>query len=188
MPNPCPPKRSPLIMSALALGLLGAAAPAFAQTTVQELTVTGRLGPNGPTTLSRTVSFADLDLTTDSGRHELDRRIHATANDLCHELGEQPEAVIPPLRQSCEQQAVASAADAEKIAFAQAQPKGYAAAPPPPASLPPAAAPAAPAYGAQASYTTQTITNGPVPDTAENRARYGGPMSNAGKRTKPAGN
>lgn len=34
----------------------------------------------------------------------------------------------------------------------------------------------------------EVITNGPVPDTAENRARFGQPMSNAGKRTAPAGN
>lgn len=39
-----------------------------------------------------------------------------------------------------------------------------------------------------ASVTTSTVTNGPVPDTAENRARYGQPMSNAGKRTKATGN
>jgi hypothetical protein len=32
------------------------------------------------------------------------------------------------------------------------------------------------------------LTNGPVPDTPANRAKYGGPMSNAGKRTAPAGN
>ena len=32
------------------------------------------------------------------------------------------------------------------------------------------------------------VTNGPIPDTAENRARYGAPMSNGGKRTTPAGN
>jgi hypothetical protein len=32
------------------------------------------------------------------------------------------------------------------------------------------------------------VTNGPVPDTPENRAKYGSPMSNAGKRTQPAGN
>jgi hypothetical protein len=41
---------------------------------------------------------------------------------------------------------------------------------------------------AQASYTTRTVTNGPVPDTPANRARFGQPMSNAGKRTAPAGN
>ena len=32
------------------------------------------------------------------------------------------------------------------------------------------------------------VTNGPVPDTAANRAKYGGPMSNAGRHTKPIGN
>jgi len=32
------------------------------------------------------------------------------------------------------------------------------------------------------------VTNGPVPDTAENRARYGAPLSNGGRRTKPVGN
>ena len=32
------------------------------------------------------------------------------------------------------------------------------------------------------------ITNGPVPDTKENRAKYGQPMSNAGRQTAPAGN
>jgi hypothetical protein len=32
------------------------------------------------------------------------------------------------------------------------------------------------------------VTNGPVPDTRANRARYGKPLSNAGKRTAPVGN
>jgi hypothetical protein len=32
------------------------------------------------------------------------------------------------------------------------------------------------------------VTNGPVPDTAANRAKYGKPMSHAGKKTPPAGN
>lgn len=32
------------------------------------------------------------------------------------------------------------------------------------------------------------VTNGPIPDTAENRARYGAPISDGGKRTAPAGN
>ena len=43
-------------------------------------------------------------------------------------------------------------------------------------------------YGAGVSVTTTTLTNGPVPDTAENRAKYGSPMSNAGKRTAAKGN
>ena len=32
------------------------------------------------------------------------------------------------------------------------------------------------------------VTNGPVPDTRENRAKYGGPTSNGGRRTAPRGN
>lgn len=39
-----------------------------------------------------------------------------------------------------------------------------------------------------ASVTTSTTTNGPVPDTAENRAKYGQPLSRAGKRTAARGN
>jgi hypothetical protein len=36
--------------------------------------------------------------------------------------------------------------------------------------------------------TLEIVSNKPVADTPENRARYGGPMSNAGRRTRPAGN
>jgi hypothetical protein len=32
------------------------------------------------------------------------------------------------------------------------------------------------------------VTNGPIPDTQANRARYGQPMSHAGRATQPAGN
>jgi hypothetical protein len=32
------------------------------------------------------------------------------------------------------------------------------------------------------------VSNGPVADTPENRAKYGAPMSRAGKRTAPKGN
>ncbi|MDO1558523.1 hypothetical protein Q0812_03665 [Brevundimonas sp. 2R-24] len=35
---------------------------------------------------------------------------------------------------------------------------------------------------------TELITNGPVPDTPANRARYGGPNSRAGQMTAPRGN
>lgn len=31
------------------------------------------------------------------------------------------------------------------------------------------------------------VTNGPIPDTPVNRARYGAPLSRAGKATAPAG-
>ena len=41
---------------------------------------------------------------------------------------------------------------------------------------------------ANASFTTMTVTNGPVPDTKENRAKYGQPLSRAGKMTSARGN
>ena len=199
MPNSVRSKSSPWAWGALALGLSAIVAPALAQVVVPEVTVVGRWGPNGPRSLSRPVSYADLDLTTARGRHILDRRIHNTAYELCRELGEQPKVRTPPLLQSCEQHAVASAMREERIAFAEARPRGYAVVVPQPAPdrayVAPsgydggyAAAPAAPSYGAEASYRTETVTNGPVPDTPANRARFGGPMSNAGQRTAPAGN
>ncbi len=70
----------------------------------------------------------------------------------------------------------------------------------------PAAAPSAPAAGVNSSGTVavsskspeeqaslkagdaNVVTNGPVPDTRENRAKYGGPMSNGGRHTAPKGN
>ena len=61
-----------------------------------------------------------------------------------------------------------------------------------------AAAPAAPAATAvpdqvqtpapAATVVAATVTNGPIPDTPANRAKYGGPMSHAGKKTQAAGN
>lgn len=38
------------------------------------------------------------------------------------------------------------------------------------------------------TYTSTMVTNGPVPDTAENRAKYGQPLSRAGKMTAARGN
>ena len=55
----------------------------------------------------------------------------------------------------------------------------------------PAPAPAATTAGADvaaSTFTNITVTNGPVPDTAENRAKYGQPMSRAGKLTAAKGN
>ena len=43
------------------------------------------------------------------------------------------------------------------------------------------------AASAGANVTERTITNGPVPDTAENRERFP-PLSATGRRTKPSGN
>jgi UrcA family protein len=169
---------------------------ALAQTTVGEVTVTGRYGP-GPDvrSLSAPVSYSDLDLTTGAGREALRQRVKLTARDLCRQLGEANmggTAVQP----SCEQDAINSATAQERVAFEQAVPRAYAVNPPPQpiegsgvgAAEPSAAA--ATSYGQQAAatVTTETVTNAPVRDTPENRALYGGPMSQGGQRTAPAGN
>ncbi|MDB5481911.1 MAG: hypothetical protein JWO83_2964 [Caulobacteraceae bacterium] len=39
-----------------------------------------------------------------------------------------------------------------------------------------------------ATVVASTMTNGPIPDTPANRAKYGAPMSHAGKRSAPSGN
>jgi hypothetical protein len=41
---------------------------------------------------------------------------------------------------------------------------------------------------ALAAGDNQMVTNGPVPDTPQNRAKYGAPLSHAGRATSPAGN
>ncbi len=56
---------------------------------------------------------------------------------------------------------------------------------PTPAAMAPSAANST---DASAVVTVNTVTNGPVADTPENRAKYGQPMSRAGKRTAPKGN
>ncbi|MES2033390.1 MAG: hypothetical protein V4466_04375 [Pseudomonadota bacterium] len=50
-------------------------------------------------------------------------------------------------------------------------------------------APSAPAQGTNASANTNVVvvTNGPIPDTPENRARFT-PLSATGRATKPSGN
>jgi len=98
-------------------------------------------------------------------------------------------------------------------AFAQSQapaPDQTGAVPPPSTTAPPVteqnSAPAATSYGANtaasvpadqlppgqaaalAAGDNHLLTNGPIPDTPANRAKYGGPMSHAGRRTAPAGN
>ena len=39
-----------------------------------------------------------------------------------------------------------------------------------------------------ATVVVTTLTNGPIPDTPENRAKYGAPMSRAGKHSPAKGN
>jgi UrcA family protein len=173
--------------AACAALLAGAAAPALAQTT-GELTVTGhwRVGEN-VRSLSAAVPYNDLDLNTVAGRDMLKQRVNATAHDLCDRLGEgNTSSGVAP---SCEQDAMSSARDGIKVAIANSYMPNYAYLPDEPYVAPVGAT----AYGANASavaptVTTQTVTNGAVPDTPENRARYGGPMSHGGRMTTPSGN
>ena len=101
--------------------------------------------------------------------------------------------------------ALAGAASAQgqpSAAGAADQATPAAAAPADPSAAPAQAAPA-PALSAAATDTTgynvgtpqtdpntgaQIVSNGPVPDTAANRARLGKPDSHAGRRTSAAGN
>jgi UrcA family protein len=184
-----------ILIAGAAIGAFAAAAPAVAQSTVGEVTVTGALYQDGrPVSLSRPVSYADLDLRNQRDQDILRQRVNATARDICDELGEdRPNHTN--LGKSCEVRAVNDAVGQMNaaVAYAMNRPPAYvAAAPPPPEPAYVAPPSSAESYGAntsaQASYTTRTVTNGPVPDTAANRARYGAPMSNAGKRTAPAGN
>jgi UrcA family protein len=196
--------RTPLVAAAAAL-VAAAALPAFAQTTVEQLTVMGRYAPRGeqPRSISRVVDYSDLDLRLASDQDALRHRVQRVAIDICNQLGEPSNHTN--LGRSCQDIAMrdAMAQVGQAVAYAMAAPPpAYAvigAAPPlaepaPPVSEPiPDAAPAAGEYGQGASavepaYTSQTVTNGPVPDTPANRARYGQPMSRAGQQTAPRGN
>ena len=60
---------------------------------------------------------------------------------------------------------------------------------PAPAAAPPAPVAVSTRQAADVGQpTVTTFTNGPVPDTAENRGKYGPPLSQAGKKTRPKGN
>jgi UrcA family protein len=151
-----------------------AAAPALAQA-IDEVTVTGH-GPRAMS-LSETVSYADLDLNLRADRDRLMRRVNDTAGRLCDQLNQDP-ASHHNMGKSCKDVAVRDAMGQVRQAFADASSS--------PAYVD--------AYGtptsavAPASYTLTTVENGPIPDTAANRARYGGPMSRAGQRSAARGN
>jgi UrcA family protein len=197
--------RHPILAGLAVAAFAAAAAPVLAQTTVEELTVIGRYTPSGqpPLSLSRVVDYSDLDLRNLGDQNELKRRVSLAAGDVCRKLGEEaPNAAN--LGHSCRDIAVrdAMAQVGSAVAYAMARPSTVYAveAPPPPpvsegayADDTTTAAPVAPAasaesYGQSASYTTQTVTNGPVPDTPANRARFGQPMSRAGQHTTASGN
>jgi UrcA family protein len=172
-------------MRYLALATLTAAAlaavPAFAQP-LDELTVTSH-GPRAMS-LSDTVSYADLDLTLRADRDRLLTRVSDTAGRLCDQLDQDP-ASNHNIGKSCKDVAIRGAMGQVRQAFADAGSNpAYVNTYGTPTS---AIVPDDPNYS-QASYSVTTVDNGPIPDTPENRARYGGPMSRAGQRTSARGN
>ena len=136
---------TPITSSASRLGLCAAAAglafaaaalpaswafaqPAYAAPdysyapTLDELTIEGRLGPNGPNSLSRAVDISDLDLRYDRDVRMMERRIRTTARQICNELGEHGGPGVTP---SCEDAAVRSAQRQSRFAIAQARSTTY---------------------------------------------------------------
>jgi UrcA family protein len=180
---------------AAAAGALLVAAPAYAQE-VEELTVVGRAGPDGEArSLSQAVSYADLDLTLAADQVALKSRVSDAARSLCDRLGE--GATTAAFGPSCRDAAVRDTQDQMKMAIAEAPARKAAelaraeadarARDQQAMAAETVAAPASAVVPA-ATYTVTTLTNGPVPDTPDNRSKYGGPMSRAGIRTAPAGN
>jgi UrcA family protein len=86
--------KSRWLMAGAALMIAG---PALAQLTEEEIVVTGRYGrvPDSVQSLSQSVAYADLDLSRESDRARLKRRISLTARYLCDKLGES-DVAIPP--------------------------------------------------------------------------------------------
>jgi UrcA family protein len=155
------------LLLALIAGAALASLPSLAQA-APEITVTSRYGV-GPDVraLSERVSYADLDLSTTAGRDALRERVRHTARSLCAQLSGGATADAPLVR-SCVRDAV------DSVEAMQPQLAAF--------------APAASAFGQNAaSVTIDLVTHGPVPDTAENRRRYGPPMSLSGRRTAPVG-
>lgn len=106
--------------------LIGAAAPAFGQDG-EDIVVTGRYGrvPDNVQSLSQRVSYADLDLATESGRRILKHRISLTARYLCDKLGESA-GTDSPITPSCRDAAVRDAMDRIGTLEAHFAPRGTA--------------------------------------------------------------
>jgi len=176
-------------LSALTLVSAAAAlvcsAPAMAQATLEELTVTGHIPGAQLQILSEIVNYADLDLNYARDRYRLLVRVNGAARRVCTRLNEEsPNAAN--LGRSCQERAVRGAMDQVRFAVADARAS--------------ASASYVDTYGAPVSARVRdtglaapayvgpdVVSNRPIPDTPRNRARYGGPMSRAGQRSGPDG-
>src|SRR5215218_1148852 len=85
------------ILAALAAGsAVTVPTLATAQTIDEVVVLPGRFDREGrPISLSRAVSYADLDLTTRTGQDDLRMRVRATARDICRVLGENDAPTAP---------------------------------------------------------------------------------------------
>ncbi len=112
---------------AASLTFAGASVPSLAQAGDEEITVTGRYGrvPDSVQSLSQTVSYADLDLSTDSGKREFRHRLNLTARYLCDKLGE-PDGPSSSLVPSCRDAAVKDAMNRAGTVEANFAPRGTA--------------------------------------------------------------
>jgi len=103
--------------------LLAGNTPARAQSTVEELTVTGRYGtvPDNVRSISQTVSYADLDLGSRAGQQAFKHRIALTARYLCDKLGESDtsDGVTP----SCRDDATSNAYEQADAVIAHFSPR-----------------------------------------------------------------
>lgn len=113
------------LVTLAAAAAVAAAAPAFAQS-VDELVIVGQPRDAEAQSLSRAVSYSDLDLTYAADRAELRHRINVTARELCDQLNE-PTVSPLELGHSCQDIAVRNASYEMRVAVedAYAQ-RGYA--------------------------------------------------------------
>ncbi|MEJ0028272.1 MAG: UrcA family protein [Rhizomicrobium sp.] len=84
--------------------------------------------PDGTVTLSREVSFADLDLSTRAGARELRSRVRDTAREVCAELRDRTDSATDLNRMDmgrCEHDAYRDAMDQAHDAIADARESGY---------------------------------------------------------------
>ena len=108
MKNLFTPSRAGWLLAGAAF--LSFAAPALAQSDADELIVTGHYGrvPDNVQSLSQTVSYADLDLSSAAGRSELRHRVRLTSRYLCEKLGESDSAngITPTCRDAASKDAM----------------------------------------------------------------------------------
>jgi UrcA family protein len=131
------PARTALIGALAAAGAVTftTARPAAAQTVYDDVPTVGEVvvygaprGPDGqPDRLSQAVSYADLDLSTWSGREALRHRIRDTARSLCEALNEPTTRASDPLTSSCMDQAIRGAERQMRVAVNDAYANAYAA-------------------------------------------------------------